>query len=177
MWVIYLQTGWEYHLSRWGYKPKDYVKSVKVWKLERFKMVYMVKFWFNFNRRGSMSVSVQARGVHVRTWRIPSRQPGRRGRRVRPGRARCLPRWPCRPARLKERASVNVLSSQAFVPRLCCYSDGLLPFFKALSMSFSRSRACLFPGSFFRSIRMYFRAFSYSCGKKNKTGTEMRYIL
>jgi len=41
-------------------------------------------------------------------------------------------------------------------------ASALVPFFKALSMSFSSSRACLFPGSFFRRVRMYFRAFSYS---------------
>lgn len=57
--------------------------------------------------------------------------------------------------------------------RFCWCSDGLLPFFRALLMSCSRSRACLFPGSFFRSVRMFFRAFSYSCGKKNRTANEI----
>ena len=37
-----------------------------------------------------------------------------------------------------------------------------LPFFRALSMSFSSSRACVFPGSFLSRVRIYFRAFSYS---------------
>lgn len=44
-----------------------------------------------------------------------------------------------------------------------------LPFFKALLMRCSRSRACLFPGSFFRRVRMYFRALSYSWKKRHTT--------
>lgn len=34
------------------------------------------------------------------------------------------------------------------------------PFFRALSISFSSSMAWLLPGSFFRRVRIYFRAFS-----------------
>lgn len=159
------------------YKHKNHVKSVKISKREEFKVFNMVRFIFNLKHGGRTSVSVQKKGVQVRIWQIPLRQPSRQGPLNQPGRAQCLPQSPCQPIHLKESKATSAFSLYRHQlcdpPLLCCYSDRLLPFFKALSMSFSRSRACLFPGSFLRRVRMYFRAFSYSCGKKN-TRHEMR---
>lgn len=70
----------------------------------------------------------------------------------------------------QEQASVSTRGQITDQTLLWCSSDGLLPFFKALSMSFSSSRACLFPGSFLRRVRMYFKAFSYSWGMKQVRG-------
>lgn len=126
---------------------------------------------YSASSAGEVWMRVQKKSIQVRTWQIPLRQPSRQGLLDRPGRAQCLPRSPCQPTRLKESKPALAFSRfrlQLRDPLLwCCDSGGLLPFFKALSMSFSRSRACLFPGSFLRSVRMYFRAFSYSWGKKN----------
>lgn len=77
-------------------------------------MFYMVRFIFNLKHRGSTSVSVQKKGVQVRIWQIPLRQPSRQGPLNQPGRAQCLPQSPCQPNHLKgEQVSVSAIAIEA----------------------------------------------------------------
>lgn len=132
-----------------------------------------------FNYAGKVSiVSVQQKEdtpscVQVRIWQLPSTRPSRRGPQCRPNQDRFLRRSPCQPSHLNENVICFVKQqSQITRPEQGVYS--ILPFFRALSMSFSISRACLFPGSFFRRVRMYFSAFSYSWSK-NKRRERQKY--
>lgn len=75
---------------------------------------------------------------------------------------------PTKPSRRRQQADVRIVDSQTKVTDhiILLYCDW--PFFKALSMSFSSSRACLLPGSFLRRVRMYFRALSYSWKERDE---------
>lgn len=149
------------------YKHIIHVKSVKKKNQSRNNLKCLT-WWdsYSTSSAGEEWMRVQKKSIQVRTWQSPLRQPSRQGLLDQPGRAQCLPQSPCQPIRLKESKPALAFSRfrlQLCDPLLlCCDSSRLLPFFRALSMSFSRSRACLFPGSFLRSVRMYFRAFSYS---------------
>lgn len=97
--------------------------------------------------------------IPVRIWQLPLTPQSRWGPLSPPRRGRFPRQSPCQPGRLKTKVRVRErLRKQASVSN---YSSPL-PFFKAFSMSFSSSRACLFPGSFLKRVRMYFKAFSYS---------------
>lgn len=66
-------------------------------------------------------VSPEKKGVQVRIWQIPLRQPSRQGPLNQPGPAQCLPQSPCQPSRLKESkpASVSCLYSISCVIHFC----------------------------------------------------------
>lgn len=158
--------------------------GVKVWKQVVENPFRVFKIFFStlmFVCYAGSSMSPVKVHILVRIWKLPLPRPSRWGPPSPPRRARFPRLSPCQPNHLKqtnkqirrkdERAAS--LTSYYLSPDTISRLTSPSPFFKAFSMSFSSSRACLFPGSFLRRVRMYFKAFSYSC-KMNTESSAMK---
>lgn len=153
------------------------IVDVKVWKLIQnpcfFFSTLIIIYFFVFN--AGQCISPAKFHILVRIWQLPLTLQSRWGPLIPPRRGRFPRQSPCQPGHLKKTKNKKWVKER--LHKQADYSS-CLPFFKAFSMSFSSSRACLFPGSFLRRVRMYFKAFSYSwklsAGEKRRSSAMRR---